>query len=103
MNRLTRTETAGFNISNCFTLQEIEAFCQNGTINKLLIPTDTVFYNHPEIRLNEKQSARIKNGVFVSAPGIEETKKYRVYDNVGQFICLAQCIDGRLHIIKSFR
>jgi len=103
MNKLTRTETAGFNISNCYTLAEINEFCQNGTLNKMLIPTDSVFYKYPEIRLNEKQSARIKNGVFVSAPGIEETKKYRVYDNIGQFICVAQCIEGRLHIIKSFR
>ena len=102
MNTLIRTETAGFKISECHTLDEIKQLCEADRLEEILIPTENVFFGYSSVTLNEKQSSRIKNGVFVSAPGIEEGKKYRVYDNKNNFLCICQCTEGRLRIVKSF-
>jgi len=102
MNTLCRTKSAGFDLEKCYTLAQITDIFNSGKENEIVIPTDSLFYNLKSVKLNEKQSARIKNGVFVSAPEIQEGEEYRVYDNTGNFLCIAECCDNRLRIKKSF-
>lgn len=102
LNALTRTKSAGFDISECITLDELEKLYESGCAEEAVIPTDRIFENYSAVVLNEKQSERITNGVFVSCVGIKENQIYRVYDSNYRFLCIAQCREQRLHVVKSF-
>ncbi|MBP3361130.1 MAG: tRNA pseudouridine(55) synthase TruB [Clostridia bacterium] len=101
MSALRRTASGSFKISECRTLSELAQMAEEGRFQDSVIPVDKLF-GYEKITLSDKQSQRIKNGVFVSHPGISDGERYSVYASGGEFIALADCIDGRLHIYKSF-
>ncbi len=102
MSSLIRTGSGDFRIENTYTIDELKALKENGTLSKTLIPTEKLF-DYPEITLNKKQSDRMKNGVFVSHPEISNGGLYKVFDFEGVFFAIAECVEGRLRIKKSFR
>ncbi len=102
MNKLIRTSSAGFKLRECSTISKIREDFENGCGDDLVIPTDFLFSQLDKVTLSAKQADRIKNGVFVSAPGIEDAKNYRVYDEFDNFLCIAVSKDNRLRIVKSF-
>ncbi|MBQ7974811.1 MAG: tRNA pseudouridine(55) synthase TruB [Clostridia bacterium] len=102
MSSLVRTASGDFRIESTYTVNELKEAAEKGTLSETLIPTAKLF-SYPEITLSEKQSERMKNGVFVSHPGISDGMVYRVFDSDGVFFAIAECINGRLKIIKSFR
>ena len=102
MSSLTRTCSGEFKIENAYTLDELKCAARNGNLFETLIPTEKLF-KYPKIILSEKQSARMKNGVFVSHPDITDGGIYRVFDSESMFFAIAECVDGRLRIKKSFR
>lgn len=102
MNTLVRTESGGFSADECITLTELEKIEDSGRVDEAIIPVDRIFSSYTAVSLNEKQAKRITNGVFVSCPGIIENECYRVYDEAGEFLCVARCKDGRLRVVKSF-
>ncbi len=102
MSSLVRTASGDFRIESTYTVNELKEAAEKGTLSETLIPTAKLF-SYPEITLSKKQSERMKNGVFVSHPGISDGMVYRVFDSDGVFFAIAECINGRLKIIKSFR
>ncbi len=102
MNKLRRTASGEFEISMCKTPEELKKLAEENRLEEVLIPVSELF-DYEKIKLSDKQSARFKNGVFVSHPGIENGALYRVFDNEGEFLAVAECVDGRLRIKKSFR
>ena len=102
MSSLVRTASGDFRIESTYTVNELKEAAEKGTLSETLIPTAKLF-SYPEITLSEKQSERMKNGVFVSHPGISDGMVYRVFDSDGVCFAIAECINGRLKIIKSFR
>ena len=101
MSSLCRTSSGNFRIENSYTVDELEAMNENELAQSLIKTEDLFAYK--KIYLSAKQSERMKNGVFVSHPEISESNKYCVYDSNGVFFAVAECIDGRLRIKKSFR
>lgn len=101
MNKLRRTASGAFKISDCKTIEEIKAAAESGALGELVIPTDTLF-DYKKIILSDKQTARFANGVFVSHPDIADGEFYRVYGSDKKFMALAACSGGRLRIKKSF-
>ena len=69
-------------------------------VEHYLKAVDSMFRSYPEIRLNEFQERRCRNGNAFpceAAPG-----KYRVYGKNGEFLALCQ-VDGQvMSTIKSF-
>lgn len=102
MNTLMRIESGGFSIDDCNDIADVKRMFEENRINTIVIPIDSIFSSYPSVTLNEKQTAHIKNGVQVSAPGICDGRKYRVYAGSGEFLCVCECIGGRLRIIKTF-
>lgn len=102
MSSLLRTASGDFKIENTYTLSELKSAAESGTLSKTLIPTEMLF-DFPAVTLSKKQSDRMKNGVFVSHPGICDGVTYKVFDSDGVFFALSECLDGRLRIKKSFR
>lgn len=99
MTALCRTETAGFDIAEAHTLEELEAMDDVSTV---VIPTDRLFSQLPRIDLNEKQEKSIINGVRMTWRAGKEGVSYRLYGSDGRFLCISKLNDSRLVLIKSF-
>lgn len=99
MTALRRTETAGFDIAEAHTLEELEAM---DDVSTAVIPTDRLFSQLPRIDLNEKQEKSIINGVRMTWRAGKEGVSYRLYGSDGRFLCISKLNDSRLVLIKSF-
>jgi tRNA pseudouridine55 synthase len=65
-----------------------------------LRPVDSMFRNHPEVRLTPKQEQRCRNGNSFSVTYPEGT--YRVYGSNGEFLALSKVENGVMSTVKSF-
>ena len=101
MSSLCRTSSGSFRIENSYTIEDLMAMNES-ELNEAFIKTEDLF-DFKKIYLSAKQSDRMKNGVFVSHPEISDGNQYSVYDSEGVFFAVAECIEGRLRIKKSFR
>lgn len=101
MSSLCRISSGNFRLENAYTPDQLKIMSDTELFN-CLIKTEDLF-DFKKIYLSAKQSDRMKNGVFVSHPEISDGNKYSVYDSNGVFFAVAECIDGRLRIKKSFR
>ncbi|MGN0162419.1 MAG: tRNA pseudouridine(55) synthase TruB [Candidatus Ornithomonoglobus sp.] len=99
MTELRRTETAGFKISQAYTVERLRAMEDP---EAALIPTDSLFKELPKIHLNEKQERSIINGVRMTWRGGDEGQRYRLYGADGRFLCVSEIKEQRLVLIKSF-
>lgn len=99
MTELRRTETAGFSIEEAYTIEKLDSLPDMAAAVK---PTDMLFSELPEIRLNEKQERSIVNGVRMTWRGGREGQRYRLYGADGSFLCVSEIREGRLVLIKSF-
>lgn len=99
MTELRRTEAAGFKISQAYTLEQLNEMEEPEAV---LMPTDSLFAQLPQIRLNEKQERSIINGVRMTWRGGAEGQRYRLYGANGSFLCVSEIREQRLVLIKSF-
>lgn len=99
MTELRRTESAGFKISQAYTLEQLNEMEEP---EAALMPTDSLFAQLPQIRLNEKQERSIINGVRMTWRGGAEGQRYRLYGANGSFLCVSEIREQRLVLIKSF-
>lgn len=94
MTSLCRTKASGFDLSECYTFDEVKAAVESGTLEKLIIPTERLFERYPKLRLNEVQSRMYRNGVKLDLKRIHNIKSgqelYTVYSNEGVFIGTAR-------------
>jgi len=107
LTELRRTETLGFTIDDCVTLDELSEIMKSGGQQALpLKAVDSVFKDFREIHLSPKQTEMFLNGVRLDTnriPRAREEGTVRVYGG-GIFLGLA-CIDAReaeLRVIKLF-
>ena len=97
MYSLRRTMAAGFTLDQAVTLEEVQARGE-----ALLLPTDSLFAEHPVLRLPAGTAERrVRCGNPVSLPGTRDGV-YRVYSQEGQFLCLSRASGGTLTSIKNF-
>lgn len=99
MNALTRTASGRFSIDKSYTCEELANM--SGNIEPLVIRTEDLF-DYEKIKVRDIQAKRLKDGVRISADGINEGRIYRVYDSNGNFLSLSECHEGRLVLMKSF-
>lgn len=103
MNTLRRTASGQFSIDDAYTIEQLESISDTETLEKILIPTDSLFFMYEKITVNERQKNFILNGVRVRYRGLCENRLYRVYDEKDNFLCISQCVEERLTIIKFFK
>ena len=100
MTALVRTKSAMFTLDEAKTLDEIREIAEKGGKESLIIPTDAVFSDLNEIRLDAKRTQQILNGMFLNTDMPDG--QYRVYGNGGDFLCVGKVADGILKIVKNF-
>ena len=101
MNSLVRTASGMFKIESSYSEEEIIKAKENGELEKLVTPIDELFSDYPKIKLNEKQSQLVKNGVRIKFDAAQG-QKYRLYDNFGNFIAISEFKDCVLVLNKAF-
>lgn len=108
MTSLVRTSSSGFKLSECYTLDEIQAAADSGSVEELIVPVERVFSMLPKLRLNEVQTRMYSNGVKLDLGRVRNIKKehteYSVYNSKGIFIGLgtADFENGCLRVLKNF-
>lgn len=100
VNSLRRTKSGMFSESGCITCGELVKMQEEGTLNEAIISTDELFPEFEKIRVYDAE--KIKNGVQLRYDGLEEGKRYRVYDENNEFLCVSRFTGGRLTMEKSF-
>lgn len=101
MNALTRTKSGSFSLDDSFTFEDLQALKENGNLSDALIPVDKLF-DYPKITVDSRQKGFIINGVRTRYKGLDEGRLYRIYDEYGNFLCISECIEERLTLVKSF-
>ena len=97
MESLRRVTAGEYTISNSVPLQTL---VESEDPGKYLLPVDSMFMQHPQVTLTEKQEKCCRNGVTFTCNLSEGT--YRVYDQKGEFLALSHMVEGKLTTIKSF-
>ena len=106
ISSLRRTESGELKIENALTPEELEAIAAEGRLSEIVIPIDRMFEHLSEIRLDERRTALVKNGVPVYFSKFPEGEMFRVYGSDGAFVALSEraVADGKtcLKTVKAF-
>ena len=97
MEALRRVTAGEYTIEEAVPLLQLLEEAEPG---KYLRTVDTMFRNHPEVKLTANQEKRCRNGNSFSVSLPEGT--YRAYSQSGEFLMLAKVEDGVMSTIKSF-
>lgn len=94
LTSLERTAACGFTLEDCYDFSEIAAFCERGTMQSHLIPTDVLFSCYPALILPDALAKLYQNGVKLRLDKLPAktvpAPAYRVYDVSKRFIGLAK-------------
>ena len=113
MTALERTKSGQFTKENAYTLSEIEKIRDEGRLEEILLPVDTVFSNLPELVVIGELEKKILNGNLIyknecKRLGLEECytegNKVRVYlgnNNSSNFVAVYQYSKERKGMIPD--
>ena len=94
MHSLVRTRSGAYALDQCRSFDEVERAMQDGTMPQMMLPTDSLFPEHPAVQLTAEGAERIARGAVVfprQAQGLPERAGAlcRVYHE-GRFLMLGQ-------------
>lgn len=104
MTSLCRTFACGIELSECFTLEELNELKEKGAIEKAIIPLEKLLSEYPEIQVTENQAKRFSNGGDLMRERLRNLKEngiYRVYGN-GKFLGLGELTDTDLLVKRVY-
>ena len=97
MQELRRIQAGEYTIEEAVPLQTL---LEAENPEAYLRTVDTMFRNHPEVKLTPNQEKRCRCGNRFSVKLADGT--YRAYNQTGEFLMLAKVEDGVMSTIKSF-
>lgn len=100
MSSLRRTQAGVFDLSNAYTLADVQSAADKGEAEKLLLPVDRLFSVYPVWSAAPSQTKRIKNGNELKVS--LANGRYRVYSAEGEFLMLGDVSNGVMTTVKSF-
>ena len=104
MTSLCRSYACGIELSECFTLEELQELKEKDQLYKALIPLDKLIEEYPEITVTENQAKRFSNGGSLMRERLKgnlENGLYRVYGN-GEFLGLGELDNENLKVKRVF-
>ena len=104
MTSLCRSYACGIELSECFTLEELQELKEKDQLYKALIPLDKLIGEYPEITVTENQAKRFSNGGSLMRERLKgnlENGLYRVYGN-GEFLGLGELDNENLKVKRVF-
>lgn len=100
MSSLRRVKAGAFSIEKAHTIDEIQAAADNGGLDEIIIPIDSLFSAYPELTVRDTAEKKLRNGNVIKLAAPNGT--YRVYTETGGFLLLGEASDNKLKTIKSF-
>lgn len=99
LTRLCRTMACGYTLEQTVTLEQLQQARNDGTIDGMVMPTDSVFMHLERIDLSKELAVRVLNGAKsrISKPDGD----YRVYFD-GRFYAVANVTDKKMSVVKLF-
>lgn len=93
MTSLVRTAACGFSLSDCVSLEELQANADSGnSAERYLLPIDKVFADYPSVKLDAHREKLYRNGVKLKIELMDGSIKcggiHRVFGADGGFIGL---------------
>ena len=105
MTSLVRTYSAGFDIAQCLTMEQIEEICKQGRIGDVIMSVEKAFEMYGEIRLDRRLTELYKNGVKLYRSQLKEEQQgdiFRVFGSDGSFLGLGTFKNEMLCSVKNF-
>lgn len=102
VNSLERRKSGIFSIDESFTLEKLQEIKEQGGLEEILKAPDSLFSEYPEIKVTERQSGLVKNGVRIRYKGLNDGCLYRLYDPEGEFLAISRFVEGELVLEKPF-
>ena len=100
MAALRRSRAGDYTLAESVPLQTLLDMADRGeAVEKLLLPIDSMFMEHPSVRLTPNQTKACKNGGKFSMPLPDGN--YRLYRGE-EFLALGKCESGVMSAVKSF-
>ncbi len=84
MTSLRRTETMGYTLEHCYTLDELQKLRDNDNILSAVQPIYTAFETYPKLYLSEKHATLFLNGVrlaYRQLNNVPKTERFTVWHN----------------------
>ena len=103
MSSLRRVKAVGFTLTDCATLEAVQAAVDRGEGETLLLPVDTYFERNgwkASVTVRPAAEKVLRNGGQAVVSGVET--ECRVYSESGAFLGLGRSVGARLKLIKSF-
>lgn len=94
MEELIRTKVSRFELKDSLTLDEVRVLKEEGKLEDILVPIDTMFDAYEAVSLQEEYMSFVYNGNVFFPKHLDrrieltDEKLVRVYDNKGQFIAI---------------
>lgn len=101
LSALRRTQAGVYGEADAHTLAEIQAARENGTLEDLFLPVESVFLNLPLLVADDIVRRHLENGCPTSRYPAADGR-YRVRDKAGAFLGLARVEQGVLKVEKLF-
>lgn len=89
---LKRHIVGNFILNDCYTLEELQKFTDDGILQEKALPVEKVFEQLPKIKLNPVQSNKFRNGVKLDLNRVfykNISGNHKVFDNENNFMGLA--------------
>ena len=96
MAALRRVRSGRFTLENALTFDEIAALLAENALESRVFPTDSVFFDLPEVHLNAEGDVRASHGNFFAERHLAagemppEGGLCRIYDSTGRFCQIGQ-------------
>ena len=102
LTSLVRTKSSGFDISDSFSMDQINEHLKNGGIKKLITPIDELLTEIKTVYLNEIEAKKILNGNVLkkNIKGIINNEKLIIYDEKLSIISVGDYKDGSIFPVK---
>jgi len=102
LSALRRIRAGVFTIDKAHTLDNVISTTLTVSVNDIIIPTDSIFSDYPQITLSDSETRKAKNGAVCAVQGGISDGKYRVYAPDGEFLLFGEAVSNKVKTIKSF-
>lgn len=108
MESLLRVQVGRFVLADSLRLSEIQKAKEDGNLEKILQPIDSVFEQYRAVRIRLDQEKRLQNGNSFRKPdrlqNYDDQEMVRVYDSNGHFAAVYRYVekDHEFRIVKMF-
>ena len=108
MESLLRVQVGRFVLADSLRLSEIQKSKEDGNLEKILQPIDSVFEQYRAVRIRPDQEKRLQNGNSFRKPdrlqNYDDQEMVRVYDSNGHFAAVYRYVekDHEFRIVKMF-